>query len=113
MPPPKYNLRSKDREQVFALLRQHQAQTPAFGVAKTGLFGLFGSFVRGEQTDGSDVGILVQFERGKKTFKNFMRLAYFLEALFNLKTEVVTTESLSPFISQASHPKRSEVCLVP
>ncbi len=84
-----------DKKEVFSLLRQHQTQITEWGVSK---IGLFGSFIRGEQTDRSDVDILVQFEKGKKTFKNFMRLAYFLEELFNRKTEVVTIESLSPFL---------------
>ena len=84
-----------NREQVFSLLRQHHAKIEGYGVAQ---IGLFGSFVRGEQKDASDVDILVQFEPGKKTFKNFIRLAYFLEDLFNRKTEVVTLESLSPFL---------------
>ncbi|MBI1227460.1 MAG: nucleotidyltransferase [Bacteroidetes bacterium] len=83
------------REQVFGLLRQHRAEITGFGVAK---IGLFGSFVRGEQKEASDVDVLVQFEPDKKTYKNFIRLAYFLEDLFNRKTELVTLESLSPFL---------------
>lgn len=85
----------QNREEVFALLRQHHAEIEAFGVAS---IGLFGSFVRAEQKDTSDVDILVQFKPGKKTYKNFIRLAYFLEDLFHRKTEVVTVESLSPFL---------------
>ncbi len=85
----------QDRKQVFALLRQHFAEIEGFGVAE---IGLFGSFVRGEQKDSSDVDILVKFKQGEKTYKNFIRLAYFLEDLFNRKTEVVTVESLSPFL---------------
>lgn len=85
----------QDRKDVFALLRQHRSEIEGYGVAS---IGLFGSFVRGEQQDSSDVDILVQFQQGKKTFKNFMRLAYFLEDLFHRKTEVVTVESLSPFL---------------
>ncbi len=93
--PASHNSKVASREQVFGLLRQHRAEITGFGVAK---IGLFGSFVRGEQKEASDVDVLVQFEPSKKTYKNFIRLAYFLEDLFNRKTELVTLESLSPFL---------------
>jgi len=41
---------------------------------------------------------LVEFEKGKKTFRNFIDLAYFLEALFKKRVDLVTTEALSPYI---------------
>jgi len=41
--------------------------------------GLFGSFVRDEQTRESDVDLLVRFEPGKKSFDNFMSLSTILE----------------------------------
>lgn len=58
--------------------------------------GVFGSFARGEQKDTSDVDILVEFE--KPTFDNFMNLAFFLEDLFQRKVDLVTPNSLSPYI---------------
>lgn len=39
--------------------------------------GLFGSFVHGEQDANSDVDLLVEFERGQKTFDNFIQLSFF------------------------------------
>jgi predicted nucleotidyltransferase len=60
--------------------------------------GLFGSFVRKEQSAASDLDLLVEFEQGKKTFDNFMRLSFFLEDLFKRQVELVTIESLSPYI---------------
>ncbi len=41
--------------------------------------GIFGSFVRGEEKETSDIDILVEFE--EPTFRNFMNLAFFLEDL--------------------------------
>lgn len=51
--------------------------------------GLFGSYVRNEQKSESDIDILVGFERGKKTFDNYMDLKFFLEDLFNRKIDLV------------------------
>ncbi len=59
--------------------------------------GLFGSFARGEETDTSDVDIMVEFEQ--PTFDNFMKLAFFLEDLLGRKVELVTPDSLSPYIA--------------
>ena len=60
--------------------------------------GLFGSFVRGEQRADSDVDLLAEFAPGQKTFDNFMQLAFFLEDLFHRQVELVTPESMSPYL---------------
>lgn len=59
--------------------------------------GLFGSYARGEETESSDVDIMVEFEQ--PTFDNFMKLAFFLEDLLGRKVELVTPDSLSPYIA--------------
>src|SRR6056297_4129711 len=60
--------------------------------------GLFGSFVRGEQTSSSDIDILVEFVPEKHTFDNFMEVSFLLEETLGRKVEVVTPEGLSPHI---------------
>jgi len=60
--------------------------------------GLFGSFVRGEQTSSSDIDILVEFIPEKHTFDNFMEVSFLLEETLGRKVEVVTPEGLSPYI---------------
>ena len=67
----------------------------ALGIKK---IGLFGSFVRGEQRPDSDIDLLVEFESGKKTFDNFIELSFFLEEVLRHKIELVTVESLSPYL---------------
>ena len=83
------------QEQVLSLLQEHHHDICAFGVRR---LGLFGSFVREQQGHESDVDMLVEFEPGAKTFDTFMQLAFFLEALFGRRVELVTPESLSPYI---------------
>jgi len=56
--------------------------------------GIFGSFVRGEQTEKSDVDILVDFEKEGKTFDNYMELKYFLEELLSLKVDLIMKGAL-------------------
>lgn len=83
------------KKKVLSLIRGHQDQIKGLGVRS---LGLFGSFVRQEQQEASDIDLLVEFEPGQKTFDNFMQLAFFLEELFNRRVELVTPESLSPYL---------------
>lgn len=83
------------RRQALDLLEQHRSELQRFGVSRCGLFG---SFSRDEADDQSDVDVLVAFEPGKKTFDNFMDLAFFLEEAFGRSVDLVTVESLSPYI---------------
>ncbi len=83
------------KRDLFVLLAKHQKQLKQFGVKR---WGVFGSFARDQQNAGSDVDILVEFEPGKKSFDNFMHLAFFLEEQVGRKVELVTPESLSPHI---------------
>lgn len=80
---------------IIDILRRHEQEIKKrFSVKR---IGLFGSFARGDETDTSDVDIMVVFE--KPTFDNFMRLTFYLEDLFNRRVELVTPDSLSPYIA--------------
>jgi hypothetical protein len=76
-------------------LEARQADLKQFGVARVGLFG---SCLRGEQRADSDVDVLVNFAPGHKSLANLIDLAEYLEALFHRRVELVTPESLSPYI---------------
>ena len=83
------------KEHVLSLLQGHRDHIRNIGVRR---LGLFGSFARQQQGAESDVDVLVEFEPGSKTFDAFMQLAFFLEELFERRVELVTPESLSPYI---------------
>ena len=87
------NVQTKD--QLFDLLRRSAPRLRGYGVVRVGLFG---SFMHEQQTRESDVDILVEFEKGRKSFDNFISLAFFLEELFGRKVDLITPESLSPHI---------------
>jgi len=76
-------------------LEARQADLRRFGVRRVGLFG---SCLRGEERPDSDVDLLVDFEPGRKTLANLVDLADFLETLFQRHVELLTPESLSPYL---------------
>ena len=89
------NKQSLNKPIIYKELQKHKLELENFGVKN---IGLFGSFVRNEGTEDSDIDFLVEIEKDKKTFKNFMDLAFFLEDLFKRKVELVTPQGLSPYI---------------
>mgnify|MGYP001115213044 CR=1 len=60
--------------------------------------GFFGSFVRSEQKEVSDIDVLVEFEKGAKTFDNYMGLKFLLEEIFGRKVDLVIVDALKPDI---------------
>ena len=85
----------KSKEDVLRILGENSNAFRTLGIRR---LGLFGSFVRGEQSPMSDIDILAEFEPGQKTFDHFMELSFLLEDLFNRRVEVITPESLSRHI---------------
>ncbi len=86
-----------NKHDIFEQLKAHWETLEGYGVRRCGLFG---SFRREEATEQSDIDLLVVFEPELKTFMNFMDLCFFLEDLFNRKVDVLTPESLSPYLKE-------------
>nr|VFK35346.1 MAG: hypothetical protein BECKMB1821I_GA0114274_11134 [Candidatus Kentron sp. MB]VFK77236.1 MAG: hypothetical protein BECKMB1821H_GA0114242_11134 [Candidatus Kentron sp. MB] len=76
-------------------LHANQNTIRSFGVRR---IGLFGSYQRDEARADSDVDLLVEFQPGETTFDHFMDLSFFCEELFGRRVEIVTPNSLSPYI---------------
>ncbi len=85
----------KTKDDIVYRILGEQKQLALLGVIS---IGLFGSFVRGEQTDCSDIDLLVEFLPEKHSFDNFMDVAFLLEDLLGRKVEIVTPDALSPHI---------------
>ena len=83
------------KQDILGAIHQNRSQLLALGVKR---IGLFGSFVRHEQRPESDVDLLVEFEHDRKTFDAFMELSFFLEEILQRRVELVTLESLSPYL---------------
>ena len=85
----------QNKEQISKRMIANRAEFDKLGVER---FGLFGSFVRGDQTEQSDVDLIVEFRPGKKNFDSFMELSFLLEDILGRKVDLLTPESLSPHI---------------
>lgn len=83
------------KKDILKKLEENIKQVKRYGVER---LGLFGSYVRNEQKGKSDVDILVEFEKGMKTFDNYMELKFFLENLLECKVDLVIYDSLKPRI---------------
>ena len=59
---------------------------------------LFGSVQRNEARVDSDVDVLVEFAPGQKSFDRFLALGDLLELQLARRIELVTLESLSPYL---------------
>lgn len=62
--------------------------------------GIFGSFIRQEQTVNSDIDLLVEFEIGHKDFFNYMRLKYYLEDILGREVDIVIKSAVKPALRE-------------
>ncbi|MFQ5975946.1 MAG: nucleotidyltransferase family protein [Candidatus Hydrothermarchaeales archaeon] len=86
----------KSREDILKVLDELKVEIKEkYGVKQ---IGLFGSFVSGGHKSGSDIDVLVEFEEGNETFKNYMALKYFLEEGFGGDVDLVLMGSIKPMI---------------
>lgn len=83
------------KERIFDVICKAQVELSSLGVRS---IGLFGSYARGKADAQSDVDILVEFDPEKKNFDNFIDTCFLLEKLLGRRVELVTRESLSPYI---------------
>jgi predicted nucleotidyltransferase len=74
------------------LIQDHWAELQlAYKVER---LGFFGSFARGEQTETSDVDVLVEFQEPVGLL--FVHLAERLEEILQLRVDLVTSDALLP-----------------
>jgi len=84
------------KEYILLTLKQNKSLLSGFGIKD---IGLFGSYARGDQSDKSDIDILIDFEPEMENFDNYMAVYDLIESLFqNEKVEIVTKNGLSPYI---------------
>jgi len=87
----------KTREDIQILLSELKDSLERdYGVRE---IGLFGSYVRGDQSSGSDVDILVEFERPVGLLE-FVGLKYYLSDMLEMPVDLVMKNSLRPAIGQ-------------
>jgi predicted nucleotidyltransferase len=84
------------KQDIFKTIQDNKEIIKSFGVTE---IGLFGSYVRDEQTENSDIDILVNFPKEKKTLRNYIDFCDLMDSLFQkIKVDVVSKKGLSEFI---------------
>jgi predicted nucleotidyltransferase len=90
-------MKAPDLLRIEAVLGERREElTRDYGVAQ---IGVFGSCVRGEAGEGSDVDILVEFERSIGFFR-FLELEERLGEWLGARVDLVTRASLKPRIGK-------------
>ncbi|MEK7188327.1 MAG: nucleotidyltransferase family protein [Patescibacteria group bacterium] len=89
-------MKVQNKREILDSLAKNSGKLKELGIKR---IGLFGSYAVGTQTETSDIDLLVEFDKGKKSFDNFMGTVTFSETLLGRKVEVITPESLSPHIA--------------
>jgi predicted nucleotidyltransferase len=92
---PKEETMGRNKEEILNQLQEHRDVIRAYGVRR---LGLFGSFVRGEQKENSDLDFVVEFER--KSFDAYMDLKQYLEDLFHCRVDLVISDAIKPRLRQ-------------
>ncbi len=89
------NIPVKTKQELIEKIQSGQQQIRDYGVKQ---IGIFGSFVRNQASESSDIDFFIEFYPEQKSFDNFMDLAFYLQNLLGRKIEIVTPQSLSKYI---------------
>jgi len=87
----------KSLEEIKKIISKHKKELKEkYGVKE---IGVFGSLVRGELKEESDIDILVEFEKPIGLFK-FLELEEYLSNLLGKKVDLVSKKALKPHIGK-------------
>ncbi|MBI4870810.1 MAG: nucleotidyltransferase family protein [Candidatus Riflebacteria bacterium] len=79
------------RDEILRMLQQHGDTIRSYDVRS---LSVFGSAARDECSEGSDLDLLVEFQ--KKSFDAYMDLRDFLQQLFGCKVDLVPVDCVKP-----------------
>lgn len=87
----------KNVEEIKNILKKHKKTIEKQFKVKE--LGIFGSYVRGEHADKSDIDLLVEFYEPVGFF-TFLDLEEYLEGLLGIKVDLVSKKALKPRIGK-------------
>ena len=89
----------KTLDEIKSVLAQHKEElADRYNVSQ---IGIFGSYIRGEQREKSDVDILVEFEEAAKlSLLDVIGLEIELSDLLGVKVDLVEKKSLKPYLGK-------------
>lgn len=86
-----------DKNEIISFLRDHKEEfSHKYGVKK---LALFGSYVRDEATQESDIDIVVEIE-SSNSFRSFFGFKYYLESIFGKKVDLGIESNLKPIVKE-------------
>ncbi|MFH1846968.1 MAG: nucleotidyltransferase family protein [Candidatus Omnitrophota bacterium] len=84
-------------KRIKQIIKKHKSDlTDKYHVCQ---IGIFGSYVRNEQTESSDIDILVDFSAPISLFE-FIDMEEELSELLNVKVDLVSRKALKPYIGK-------------
>mgnify|MGYP001559448873 CR=1 FL=1 len=85
------------KNKIIKVIQSNTEEIKGLGVKR---IGIFGSFINSAANNKSDIDVLIEFQKGKKRFDNYMELKFFLEKIFHRKIDLVIKEALKPRIKK-------------
>lgn len=86
------------KNDIVKKIQENMKEIKSYGIKK---IGIFGSIATASNTEESDIDILIEFQKDKKAFDNYMELKFFLEKLFNRKVDLVIEDVLKSRIKDS------------
>jgi predicted nucleotidyltransferase len=84
-----------ERQTVLQTLREHETELKAAGIAH---LRLFGSVARGDQSPGSDIDLLADFDEGSRvSLLTVIHIENRLSNLFGCKVDLISSKGLREF----------------
>lgn len=85
-------------DNIRFLIKKHRDEIRQ--LFKAEIVGIFGSYGRGEENEGSDVDVLVNFDDGATLF-DIVGLGDYLEEMLGLPVDVVSMRALHPMMKSS------------
>jgi len=91
----------KTLNEIKKILLEHKEELKEKYKVKT--IGIFGSYARGEQTEKSDIDIMVEFyENNYPSFSEYLDLIELLEEILGLNVDLITKNSIhNPYLKKS------------
>ncbi len=91
-------MRKRTVDEIIEILKEHEEELRRCGIKR---IGLFGSYVRGEKREDSDLDLLVEFEGSADVgLLKFVEIENFLSDILGVKVDLVEKSALKPRIGR-------------
>ena len=91
-------MRKRTVDEIIEILKEHEEELRRYGIKR---IGLFGSYVRGEEREDSDLDLLVEFEGSAEMgLLKFVKIENFLSDILGVKVDLVEKSALKPRIGR-------------